>query len=75
MLALVAQSATCLTADSDLSDCRSRGREFDPGPVSSFRGDDHEIISTAIFLPSTDSRRVVFFILGNSGSLTFRALS
>ena len=22
-----------------VSDCRSRGREFDPGPVSYFRGD------------------------------------
>ena len=41
-------------------DCRSRGREFDPGPVPYFHGDsDHEIISTVILLPSADSRRVV----------------
>ena len=37
-----------------LSDCRSRGREFDPGPVPYFRG-DYEIISTIILLPSADS--------------------
>ena len=38
-----------------VSDCRSRGREFDLGPVPYFRGDDHEIISTVILLPSADS--------------------
>ena len=32
-----------------VSDCRSRGREFDPGPVPYFRGD-----STVILLPSAD---------------------
>ena len=37
------------------SDCRSRGREFDPGPVPYFRGDDHEIISTVILLPPAES--------------------
>ena len=37
-----------------VSECRSRGREFDPGPVPYFRGDDHEIISTVILLPSAD---------------------
>ena len=38
-----------------VSDCRSRGCEFDPGPVPYFRGDiDHEIISTVILLPSAD---------------------
>ena len=36
------------------ADCRSRGREFDPGPVPYFRG-DHEIISTVILLPSAES--------------------
>ena len=41
-----------------MSDCRSRGREFDPGPVPYFRG-DHEIISMASLLPSADSRRAV----------------
>ena len=35
-----------------VSDCRSRGREFDPGPVPYFL--DHEIISTVILLPSAD---------------------
>ena len=29
--------------------------EFDPDPVPYFRGDDHEIISTVILLPSTKS--------------------
>ena len=51
-----------------VSDCRSRGREFDPGRVPYFRGTakshtffeiDHEIISTVILLTSPDSRRVV----------------
>ena len=40
------------------SDCRSRGRKFNPGPVQS----DHEIISTILLAsagPSTDSRRIV----------------
>ena len=41
-----------------MSDCRSSGRKFDPGPVSYFGG-DYEIISTAILLPSTDSRKFV----------------
>ena len=35
-----------------MSDCRSRGREFDPGLVPYFP--DHEIISTVI-LPSAES--------------------
>ena len=37
------------------SDCRSRGREFDPGPVRSFVEIDHEIISTVVLLPSAES--------------------
>ena len=37
------------------SDCRSRGWEFDPGPVPYFREIDHEITSTVILLPSTES--------------------
>ena len=41
-------------------DCRSRGCEFDPGPVPYFFEIDNEIISTAVLLPSADSRRVVF---------------
>ena len=44
-----------------VSDSRSRGPEFNPGPAWSytFVEIDHEIISTAILLPFTDSRRVV----------------
>ena len=44
-----------------MSDCRSRGRKFDPvsGPIYyTFMEIDHEIISMAILLPSADSRRV-----------------
>ena len=37
-----------------VSDCRSRGREFDHGPVHTFVEIDHEIISTVILLPSAD---------------------
>ena len=34
------------------SDCRSRGRKFDPGPVPYFFAEiAHEIISTTILLP------------------------
>ena len=54
----VAQSVTCLTADTCLS--------ADPGVASLIPARSHtfvdigpEIISTAIFLPSADSRRVV----------------
>ena len=42
-----------------MSDCRFRGREFDPARSHSFLEIDHEIISTAILLPSADSRMVV----------------
>ena len=43
-----------------VSDCNIRGHELDPGPVPYlFKEIDHEIISTTILLPSTDSRRVV----------------
>ena len=54
----IAQSVTCLTADMCLT--------ADPGVASlvlarshTFVEIDHEIISTAILLPSADSRRVV----------------
>ena len=43
----------------NLSDCRSRGREIDPGLVPYLSEIDHDIISTAILLSSADSRRVV----------------
>ena len=43
-----------------VSDCRSRGREFDPGRYHTFVEIDHEIISTVILLlPLIYSRRVV----------------
>ena len=42
-----------------MSDCRLRGHEFDPGPVPYFAEIDHEIVSRAILLPSTDSRKFV----------------
>ena len=42
-----------------VSDCRSRGREFDPGPVP-YVEIDHEMISKVILLlPLIHSRRVV----------------
>ena len=57
-LGRIAQSVACLTADMCLT--------TDPGVLSSipawshtFAEIDHEIISTAILLPSIDSRRVV----------------
>ena len=43
-----------------VSDCRSRGCEFDPSLVPYFRWDWSWNNSTAILLPSADSRRVVF---------------
>ena len=50
-------SAVCNVSGSRcVSDCRSRGREFDPGPVHTFvEIFDHEMISTVILLPSADS--------------------
>ena len=37
------------------SDFRSRGRKFDPGPVTHFLEIDHEIISMVILLLSAES--------------------
>ena len=54
----VAHSVTCLAADMCQSDCRSRGREFDPWSHT-FMEIDHEMISMVILLPSAGSRRVV----------------
>ena len=42
-----------------VSDCRSRGHEFDLSPVPYFHGVDHEIISMTILLFSANSRRIV----------------
>ena len=45
-----------------MSDCRSRGREFDPGGSHTFifMEIDHEIISTVILLPSAYSLKKGF---------------
>ena len=51
-LGRVAQSATCLTADPGVASSI-------PAQSRTFREIDHDIISTAILLPSADSRRVV----------------
>ena len=42
-----------------MSDCNSRGHNLIPAPSHTFPEIDHEIIFTAILLPSADSRRVV----------------
>ena len=55
-------SAVCNVSDCRyLSDYRSRGREFNPAWSNTFVEIDHEIISTAILLPSSDSRVVVSY--------------
>ena len=38
-----------------VSDCRSRGREFDPARSKTLVEIDHEMIFTVIFLPSAES--------------------
>ena len=48
----VPQSLTCLTADPGFT-------SLIPAQSHTFAEIDHEIISTAILLPSADSRRVV----------------
>ena len=53
----IAQWATCLTRY--VSNCRSRDRKSILAWSHNFVEIDHEIISTAILLPSADSRRVV----------------
>ena len=45
----------------NVSDFRARDGKFDPGWFHTFAEIDHEIISTAILLPSADSRKVVSF--------------
>ena len=52
MLGSVAQLVSCLAADPGV-------RSLIPAQSHTFVEIDHEIISTAIFLPSVDSRRVV----------------
>ena len=54
----VAQLVTCLTADTYLT--KDTGvTSLIPARSHTFMEIDHEIISTAILLPSPDSRRVV----------------
>ena len=48
----VAQSVACLGYRC-VSDCRSRGCKFDPGPVPYLN--DHEMISEAVLLSSANS--------------------
>ena len=55
---LVAQSVTCLTADTCLTG-DSGGASLIPAWAHTFAEIDHEIISTAILLSSADVRRVV----------------
>ena len=45
-----------VSAISKASNCKSRGREFDPGQVPYLREIDHERISTVVLLPTADSR-------------------
>ena len=40
-----------------MSNCRSRGREFDPGPTPHFGGDQLRIIFDSHLPPFADSRR------------------
>ena len=42
-----------------VSDCRSRGREFDPGPVPYFEIDHEKFLRSFSSLPLNHSRRVV----------------
>ena len=42
-----------------VSDCKLRSREFDHGQSHTFVEIEHELISSAILLPSADSKRVV----------------
>ena len=44
------------SAVGNMSDCRAIRGEFYPGPVPYFREIDHEIISTAILLPSAETK-------------------
>ena len=62
---LIAQSVICLTADTCLS--ADLGIASSILPLShTFLEIDHEIMSTAILLPSADSRRVVITYKGKN---------
>ena len=49
------------SAVGNVSDCRSRSPGSIPARSHIFVEIDHEIIATAILIPSTDSRRVVSY--------------
>ena len=50
-----------LNAVGNVSDCRCRGRELNPGPVPYLKEIDHEIISMAIHGFSFVVRLLIFF--------------
>ena len=58
LLGCVAQSVTCLAADTCLTAIPGV-ESLIPDRFHTFEEIDHEIISTAILLPSADSRRAV----------------
>ena len=47
------------SAVGNMSNCRSRGRDLILARSHTFVEIDHEMFSTALLLPSADSRRVV----------------
>ena len=49
-----------------VSECRSRGCEFDPGRSHTFMEIDHEIISTVILLPSAELSRELLSVTRES---------
>ena len=51
----VADAVGNVSGNSCVSDCRTRGRDFDPSWSHTFLEIDHEIISTVILLPSAVS--------------------
>ena len=55
ILACVVQSVTCLTADPGVA-------SLIPARSHTFMEIDHEIISTAILLPSADSRSTKYWL-------------
>ena len=60
-----AQSVTCLSADTCLTADPVFGSLI-PAQSHTFVEIDHEIISTAILLPSNDSRRIVVSYISKS---------
>ena len=56
---VIGHNAGPLSAVCKVSDCRSRGHEYDLALSHTFVEIDCKIISTAILLPLADSRRVI----------------